>query len=123
MSQTIENGEIHDAIHSIQEMLARTEVIGITEDEMHLELALSASRIDDVPEAEHHVKHYLAIASDHSPAEKIITLFRAGDISAAEHELESILGGAASEDGHEADDDSHVDGDEHEDADESEDSS
>lgn len=117
--QTIENGEIHDAIHSIQEMLAGTEVIGITEAEMHLKLALSASRIDDALEAEHHVEHYLAIATDHSPAEKIITLLRAGDISAAEHELESLLGGTASEAVHEADDDALVDGDEHEDSDNS----
>ena len=97
IAESLVGEDAHDAIHAIQEMLVGTVAIDLTESSMHLRLALSAVRVDDVAEAMHHVEHFISLAPDTEEAEEIVALLRDGKLPEAEHELESLLGGESGE--------------------------
>ena len=107
VEQDIASGNIHDAIHDIEEMLAGTAELGLPETEMHLQLALSAARVDDAPSGIHHLEHYVAVVSDHEreEGEEIMALLEAGKLPDAEHELEQLLGAMVEEEQHQENDD------------------
>ena len=90
----LEEGHAHDTIHTIEGMLAGTAVLGLTEEQMHLQLALSAVRVEDTPGALHHVQHFLDMVSgeESEAGQAIMDLLEAGDLREAEHELETLLG-------------------------------
>ena len=90
----LKGGQLHDAEHTIQEMLPRAGP-GLTEDKMHLRLALSALRVNDVINPVHHIDHFLAVAGEDSTAKGLGILALLGDeeFEEAEHELEELLGG------------------------------
>ena len=89
----LQTGNIHDAGHEIEEMLA-----GVLEDElsgttMHVTLALSSVRIDDAESAIHHMEHFaeLADAANLEASNEILALALADNLTEAEHEIVELL--------------------------------
>lgn len=89
----LEAGGTHDAVHTIEEMLAGVLDDGTSGETMHLRLALSSVRIRDADGAVHHMEHFLEVAgaTGHEVGEAIMALVQAGDLTAAEHELGELL--------------------------------
>ena len=59
-------GNVHDAIHAIQETLTETAQEagpGLNLEEIYLRLALSAVRVENISDATHHIHHFLEIAA------------------------------------------------------------
>ncbi|MEE9261834.1 MAG: cytochrome c [Dehalococcoidia bacterium] len=90
----LEGGQLHDAEHTIEGMLAGTAVIDLTPEAMHLQLALASVGVEDVTNAIHHTEHFLDLATDQQreAAEEILDLLQAENFREAEHELEELLG-------------------------------
>jgi mono/diheme cytochrome c family protein len=90
----LEDGQIHDAAHTIEAMLAGTGLPGLTEEVMHIQLALSATRVVDVANAVHHIDHFLQLATgdQHQGAEDVLVMLQAQRLHDAEHELQGLLG-------------------------------
>ncbi len=90
----LEGGQLHDAEHTIQGMLAGTAVLDLTPEAMHLQLALASVGVEDAANAIHHTEHFLDLSIDQERkvAEEVIDLLRAERFPEAEHELEELLG-------------------------------
>ena len=99
----LEGGQLHDAEHTIEGMLAGTAVIDLTPEAMHLQLALASVGVEDFTNSIHHTEHFLDLATDQQreAAEEILDLLRTENFREAEHELEELLGGEQEEHGHE----------------------
>ena len=103
----VEAGELHDAASTIEDMLAGVAVEGLDEATMHLRLALSAARVEDAPNAIHHVEHFteLAAGPENEAGEEVLALLGEGEFHEADHHLEELLGEAGDAgdhvDGHE----------------------
>ena len=91
----IETGEIHEAGHVIETMLAGLEGADIDEATMHLKLALSSARVDEAVIAAHHVEHFLDTVTDHEheSGKEILDTLAAGELLEAVHGLERVLAG------------------------------
>jgi mono/diheme cytochrome c family protein len=61
--------------------------------QMHLRLALGALEAGDVPETEHHVRHYLETASPHDRhhAQQLLPLLRKGDVISVRKRLTHLM--------------------------------
>ena len=105
-------GDIHDAEHAVENMLAGVAQADLTFDTMHLKMALSALTIDQASEATHHLEHALT-AADHDTEqaiEAIQALIAADDHETADHELRELLGDEApAGDAHDEGEDAHTD--------------
>jgi len=99
----LQEGQIHDAEHIIEGMLAGTALPDLTPEAMHLQLALASLGAEDTTEAIHHTQHFRDIAEGRQRdiAQEILNLIRAENFSEAEHQLEDLLGGEQEEHGDE----------------------
>lgn len=106
-----EAGNLHDAIHIIENMLAGVQVEDLTPSEMHASLARSSVLIDDIDGALHHLDHIMERLSRDPAVEgrvaEIRDLLESGDISDAAHELDELTG-VAHEEEHKEEDDGHA---------------
>jgi thioredoxin-like negative regulator of GroEL len=86
-------GDLHDASHAIENMLAGKAAPELPLENMHLQLALTALETRDVEEAKHHLQHFvdLATGDEKAQGEKAIGLLEQGNIHDAEHEVEGLL--------------------------------
>ena len=83
-------GDLHDATHAVEEMLAGMLSDEITEGSMHLKMALSAARIDEAQGVVHHMEHFAALAPAEADGE-VIAMAQAGDLEGAEHHIAEML--------------------------------
>ena len=90
---SLEAGEIHDAEHEIEAMLAGTAEPALSEGELHLQLALGAAQVYDGPEASHHLEHFMAEADEtgREGAREALEHIAAGDEEAAEHAIVELI--------------------------------
>ena len=98
----LDEGQLHDAEHAIEGMLAGTAVTDLTLEAVHLELALSSLRSDDVDDASHHIQHFSESPSGHEKeaAQEILDLLQANDPHEAEDKLEVLMEGESEEEHH-----------------------
>ena len=113
----IEAGRTHDATHTIEEMLAGTASQEVTNEILHLQLALSASRIENAASAVHHIDHLLDVSTDDLRAinQQILTFLQTGEFHEAEDLLEGLLettagGGDLDHDDDDAEEEEHTEG-------------
>lgn len=87
-------GELHEAEHLIEEMLAGKAKPELGLARLHLRLALTAVDQHDRAEAVHHVRHFLESAkvSERAKGEAILAHLREGDLHGAEHGIADLLG-------------------------------
>ncbi|MEE9248028.1 MAG: cytochrome c [Dehalococcoidia bacterium] len=92
--QQLQEGEVHDATHGIQDMLAGTAEQDLSVGEMHLQMALSGLRVEDVEGASHHLGHFLEVATEDQvqQAQAILDAIHGLEFENAEHEIEELLG-------------------------------
>ena len=83
-------GDLHDATHAVEGMLAGVLPDEITEGSMHLKMALSAARIDEAQGVVHHMEHYGVLASVEAAGE-VIAMAQAGDLVGAEQHIAEML--------------------------------
>ena len=107
--EAAEGGHLHEAITTIENMLAGVQVEDLTPSEMHASLARSSVLIDDIDGALHHLVHVMeAISGDSAIASQVAEirdLLDSGNISDAAHELEELTGTAHEEEHEEEEDD------------------
>jgi hypothetical protein len=91
--EAIAQGELHDAEHEIEEMLAGQADAGLLYTEMHLRLTLASVVLQDAPDAMHHMEHFMAVAGEAAAgqAREILELLGEGELHDAEHEIEEML--------------------------------
>ena len=108
--QQLQEGEVHDGTHGIQDMLAGTAEQDLSLGEMHLQMALSGLRVEDVEGASHHLGHFLEVATENQTqqAQAILDAIHGLEFENAEHEIEELLG-TVDEDDHADDEDDHAD--------------
>ena len=106
----IEEGDLHDAAHLIEGMIAGTAAPDLTEPAMHLRLALSAAAVEEPADARHHLEHFLASSQPNSPeaenVDEAIALLEAGESTEAGHVISGLVG--------EVNEEHHDDGEEEE---------
>jgi len=92
----LQDGNIHDAGHTIEDILADTPELQIAPEVVHLQLALAAVRVEDVEDAVHHLGHFLdsTTGEQHEQGEEILTLLEDEDLAGAERRLEVMVGDA-----------------------------
>ena len=92
--RALEAGNLHDAEHIIEEMLAGTADLGLHEEEVHLRLAVTSIKVEDAADATHHLEHYLGLVEPDSHEAGIgggvLDLLKAGDLSEAEHQISEL---------------------------------
>ncbi|MFQ5875072.1 MAG: c-type cytochrome, partial [Dehalococcoidia bacterium] len=102
--QQLEEGEIHEAAHGIQVMLAGTAVPGLSVTQMHLQMALSGIRVEDLEGTIHHMNHFLETAQGtmREQGQAILAAIQSQELPEAEHLIEELLGveGEEHEEGH-----------------------
>ena len=98
----LEEGDVHEGSHIVEEMLAGLEEVGLDDSGMHLTLALSSARVGDKDASLHHLEHFLDSTSGerHEAAEKIESLLRADTVHDAVDRLEELSGQADPQDEH-----------------------
>ena len=89
----LESGNIHDAGHEIEEMLAGVLEDGLSGVTLHLTLALSSARIDDAEATAHHMDHFVELTdpTNLDAGKEILALAQAGKLTEVEHELIDLL--------------------------------
>ena len=99
-------GNLHEAIHIIENMLAGVQLDDLTPSEMHASLARSSVLIDDIEGAVHHLEHLMeALSGDQAVASQVTEirgLLESGELGDAAHELEKLTGKAHEEEHEEA---------------------
>ena len=99
-------GNLHEAIHIIENMLAGFQFDDLTPSEMPAPLARSSVLIDDIDGAQHHLNHLMeALSGDQAIASQvteILGLLESGETGDAAHELEKLTGKAHEEEHEEA---------------------
>lgn len=114
------DGEVHEAAHIIEEMLAGLDDADLDLPSMHMRLAISSLRGDNLTSAAHHVEHFTASADgeQRDSAQHIADDLMNGDLHEADEKMVLLLGGEMAADDHgEAGQDEtegHDDGDMHE---------
>lgn len=93
----LEAGDMHEAAHTVEEMLAGMEIGGLDETTMHLRLALSSARVEDTKNAIHQMEHYTEKVSGPrmERGEEILSMIHGDMMHEAEHEMEELLGEAS----------------------------
>lgn len=78
---SLRNGQLHDAEHEIEGMLAGTAEPELGRSELHLQLALGAAQVRDGPEASHHLEHFMSEAgeTEREGAREALERIEAGD--------------------------------------------
>lgn len=92
--QLVRAGDLHEAEHLIQEMLAGTAEPELGIGRLHLRLALTAVDQGDTEEAIHQVRHFMERAQgpDRRQGEVALDHLRAGELHDAEHAIADLLG-------------------------------
>jgi mono/diheme cytochrome c family protein len=87
-------GELHEAEHLIEEMLAGKAEPELSRERLSLRLALTAVDQRDREEAIHQIRHFVEFAkgADRRKGEAVLAHLRAGDLHEAEHTIASLLG-------------------------------
>lgn len=87
-------GELHEAEHEIEEMLAGKAKPELSREHLALRLALTAVDQRDRAEAIHQMRHFLALAkgAERQKGEAVLAQLRAGDLHEAEHGIADLLG-------------------------------
>lgn len=90
----LRRGELHEAEHLIEEMLAGKAKPELGLARLHLRLALSAVDQRDRAEAVHHLRHFLESAKGGKRAkgQAVLAHLREGDLHGAEHGIADLLG-------------------------------
>ncbi len=90
---TIEAGDLHDAAHDIQQMLAGVLEEGLPASTVHLRLALSSARVSDVAEVRHHLRHFIESSEGADREEGEALLAVAQDLPAVQmaRKIEDLL--------------------------------
>lgn len=87
-------GQIHEAEHRVEGMLAGRAVFGLTLDRLHLELALVALEAKDTEDLKHHLQHFVGQAPHELTAkgEDLLRLLEGNRLDDLERELRELLG-------------------------------
>ncbi|MGH3085309.1 MAG: hypothetical protein ACRDNP_14895, partial [Gaiellaceae bacterium] len=87
-------GELHEAEHLIEEMLAGKAKPELSRARLSLRLALTAVDRRDRAEAIHQLRHFLELAkgADRQKGEAVLAHLREGDLHGAEHGIADLLG-------------------------------
>ena len=87
-------GELHEAEHLIEEMLAGKAKPELSRERLSLRLALTAVDQRDRAEAIHQIRHFLELArgAARQKGEAVLTHLREGDLHEAEHGIADLLG-------------------------------
>ncbi len=90
----LRQGELHEAEHLIEEMLAGKAKPELTLAQLNLRLALTAVDQRDRAEAIHQIRHYLerVRGAKREKGEAILAHLREGDLHGAEHGIADLLG-------------------------------
>lgn len=98
----LSEGEVHEAAHIIEQMLAGLDEAEVDQSTMHLRLALSSLRGEDLPSTIHHVEHFMesAAGDHHESAEQILEDLTYGELHEADEKLVLLLGQDAASDQH-----------------------
>ena len=104
-----EAGQLHEAIHIIENMLAGIQVDDLTPSEMHASLARSSVLVEDINGALHHLDHIMERMGGDPAAASLVAeirdLLESGDIGDAAHELDDLTGIAHEEEHEDEDED------------------
>jgi mono/diheme cytochrome c family protein len=81
------------AAQGLLEIMSQTFTPKLTVGQMHLRLAAGALEAGDVPEAEHHVRHYVEAASPHDQrhAQQLLPLLRKRDVLSVKKRLNHLM--------------------------------
>lgn len=87
-------GELHEAEHLIEEMLAGKAKPELSREQLALRLALTAIDQRDRGEAIHQIGHFLELAkgADRQKGRAVLAHLREGDLHGAEHGIADLLG-------------------------------
>jgi len=87
-------GELHEAEHLIEEMLAGKAKPELSRERLSLRLALTAVDLRDREEAIHQIRHFLELAkgADRQKGEAVLSHLREEDLHGAEHGIADLLG-------------------------------
>ena len=87
-------GELHEAEHLIEEMLAGKAKPGLSRERLSLRLALSAIDLRDRAEAIHQMRHFVeqAQGAERAKGQAALAHLREGDLHGAEHGIAGLLG-------------------------------
>jgi len=90
----LEAGDVHEAEHLVEEMLAGTAKPDLSLKRLHLQLALVAIEARDAEEAIHQTRHFVTLAkgTGKQDGRKVVTALAAGDLHEAEHLAQRLLG-------------------------------
>jgi len=92
--ELLRQGELHEAEHLIEEMLAGKAKPELTPARLSLRLALTATDQRDRAEAIHQIRHFLQTAkgADREKGQAVLAHLREGDFHGAEHGIADLLG-------------------------------
>ncbi|HET8622808.1 MAG TPA: cytochrome c [Gemmatimonadales bacterium] len=87
-------GELHEAEHLIEEMLAGKAKPELSRERLSLRLALAAVEQRDRGEAIHQIRHYLALSQgrNRQKGQAVLMHLRNGELHEAEHVIADLLG-------------------------------
>jgi hypothetical protein len=116
----LQEGDLHDATHGIEDMLAGTAQLGLTPEAVHLQMALSGLRVEDIEGAIDHMNHFLDTATGTQRQEglAILAAIQTNEFQEAEHTLEELLGVQGEEHTDEEEEHANDEGEEHTDEEE-----
>ena len=106
VAELIEAGDVHDAEHEIEGMLAGQAELDLSMEALHLQMALDALANDEIAESVHHLDHFVAASADHEAEEgsEILATIAAGDHHAAEERIAALIVELSGDEGsHDAD--------------------
>ncbi|HXV35352.1 MAG TPA: cytochrome c [Gaiellaceae bacterium] len=92
--ELVRAGDLHEAEHLIQEMLAGKAQPGLGIARLHLRLALTAVDQRDTGEAIHQLRHFLEVAeaAERRQGRAALEQLRGGELHEAEHAIADLLG-------------------------------
>lgn len=87
------SGQLHDAEHEIEAMLAGVAEPDLSPRELHLQLALGAVQADDDTEAAHHLGHFIGEArgTGSEGASEVLEHIVAGELEEAGHAIVELI--------------------------------
>ncbi|HEU6444519.1 MAG TPA: cytochrome c [Gaiellaceae bacterium] len=90
----LREGDLHEAEHLIEEMLAGKAEPELSRERLSLRLALTAVDQHDRKEAIHQIRHFLELAkgADRQKGQAVLAHLRGGDLHEAEHGIADLLG-------------------------------
>lgn len=90
----LSEGGVHEAEHIIEEMLAGLDEAEIDLPTMHMRLALSSLKADDLTNVVHQVEHFAEVTSEvnHESAQHLLMALTNGDLDNANETMVMLLG-------------------------------